>query len=223
MRCPRSVKRFERRGYHHGNLREALVAAACQLILENGPHGFSLIEAARMADVSPSAPYRHFSDRGALLAEVARRGFEQFADRLERSWNGGAPDPITALNRMGRAYIDFAMSERASYAAMFEAEVDVDGDPGLKLAAERAHKALAGAAEALGCKLPDGHKVPASVIFFHIWSLSHGSVSLFRHGLPSKDLRAIGLPALLEQGVAIYLKGLGVALPSTFTTDATKT
>src|SRR5262249_14831680 len=62
---------FERRGYHHGNLREALLDAALTLIAEKGPAGFTIAEAARLAGVSPGAPYRHFRDAEALLAEVA--------------------------------------------------------------------------------------------------------------------------------------------------------
>ena len=60
-----------RRGYHHGNLRKALVDAALRLISRDGPNGFSFADAARAAGVSPAAPYRHFKDRDALIAEVA--------------------------------------------------------------------------------------------------------------------------------------------------------
>ena len=74
--------RGARRGYHHGNLREALVEAALDLIAEKGPAGFTFAEAARHAGVSPAAPYRHFRDRDELLADVARQGFEQFAAAL---------------------------------------------------------------------------------------------------------------------------------------------
>src|SRR6201989_1174242 len=87
---------FERRGYHHGNLREALVEAALALIGEKGPAGFTIAEAARLAGVSPGAPYRHFRDAEALLAEVAVRGFDRFAVLLAAAWNDGRPDPIRA-------------------------------------------------------------------------------------------------------------------------------
>src|SRR5258708_38007642 len=60
----------QRRGYHHGNLREALTEAALELIAQKGPAGFTIAEAARLAGVSPAAPYRHFRDAEALLAEV---------------------------------------------------------------------------------------------------------------------------------------------------------
>src|SRR5262249_7345083 len=68
----------DRRGYHHGTLREALTRAALDLIAAKGPAGFTFAEAARSAGVSPAAPYRHFRDRDALMADVARRGFELF-------------------------------------------------------------------------------------------------------------------------------------------------
>ena len=71
-----SWKRRAREGaYHHGNLREALIQAARELIREKGPAGFTFADAARSAGVSPAAPYRHFRDREALLADVAREGF----------------------------------------------------------------------------------------------------------------------------------------------------
>src|SRR5271169_7157189 len=88
---------YERRGYHHGNLREALVEAALALIAEKGPAGFTIAEAARLAGVSPGAPYRHFRDAEALLAEVALRGFERFAAALAAAWNNGRPDPMRAF------------------------------------------------------------------------------------------------------------------------------
>ena len=71
-----------RRGYHHGNLREALIRAAVDLIAEKGPAGFTFADAARSAGVCPAAPYRHFRDRDALLADVAIRGFERLEDKL---------------------------------------------------------------------------------------------------------------------------------------------
>ena len=70
-----------------------MIAAALELIAEKGPAGFTIAEAARAAGVSPAAPYRHFRDRDALLADVALRGFEQFGDELARIRAGLAPPP----------------------------------------------------------------------------------------------------------------------------------
>src|ERR1700689_4077901 len=76
------------RSYHHGNLREALIRAALDLIAEKGTAGFTFAEAARFAGVTPAAPYRHFRDRDELMANVALRDSEQFAAAL-------APGPGT--------------------------------------------------------------------------------------------------------------------------------
>ncbi len=74
----RKEPRRAERGYHHGNLKEALLQAALGLIAEKGAAGFTFADAARMAGVSPAAPYRHFRDRDELLSSIAQRGFEQF-------------------------------------------------------------------------------------------------------------------------------------------------
>src|ERR1700760_1703994 len=91
--------RAEPRGYHHGNLKEALVRAALELIAEKGPAGFTFADAARWAGVSPAAPYRHFRDRDELIANVARRGFELFADALSKAWDDGKPELMQAFDR----------------------------------------------------------------------------------------------------------------------------
>src|ERR1700744_3836559 len=114
----------QRRGYHHGNLREALVEAAMALIAESGPAGFTIAEAARRAGVSPAAPYRHFREAGALLPEVALRAFERLSRALVQAWREGKPDPIQAFENIGRAYLAFARTEPAFYAAMFEARIN---------------------------------------------------------------------------------------------------
>src|SRR5437667_9787193 len=101
------------RGYHHGNLKEALVRAALELIAQKGPSGFTFAEAARWAGVSAAAPYRHFRDRDELLADVALRGYQQFATALDHAWAEGRPDVHTAFNRLGKAYLNFARSEPA--------------------------------------------------------------------------------------------------------------
>src|SRR3954469_2984863 len=132
----RPEDRNSRRGYHHGNLREALIRAALDLIAQKGPAGFTFADAARWAGVSSAAPYRHFRDRQALLADVARRGFELFEQRLDGAWSGGRPDPFRAFENVGRAYLAFAREQPAFYSAMFEAGLPLDGEPELQQAAD---------------------------------------------------------------------------------------
>ena len=143
-----------RRGYHHGNLREALIQAALDLIAKKGPAGFTFADAARSAGVSSAAPYRHFRDRDALIADIARRGFELFAAHLDRAWDDGRPEPFAAFENVGRAYLAFARGEPAYYSAMFEAGLSFDGDPALRQAADRSFAVLRRASETLCARLP---------------------------------------------------------------------
>ena len=202
---------FERRGYHHGNLREALVEAALSLIADKGPAGFTIAEAARLAGVSPGAPYRHFRDAEALLAEVALRGFERFAGALATAWDGGRPNVLRAFEALGRAYLAFARDEPAYYAAMFETRIAFDNHPGLLAAGDRAFAILREGAERLAADLPPARRPPALMVALHVWALSHGIASLFVRADPSRRKLPMSPEDLLEAGVLVYLQGLGLA------------
>jgi len=202
---------FERRGYHHGNLREALVEAATALIAEKGPAGFTVAEAARLAGVSPAAPYRHFPHAEALLAEVALRGFERLAVTLAAARNDGGPDPVRAFEAIGRAYLGFARDQPAYYAAMFEAPIQFETYPALLTASERAFGILREAADRLSASLPPGKRPPSLMMALHIWALSHGVASLFVRGGPSRRKLPMSPEDLLEAGVLVYLQSLGLA------------
>lgn len=187
----------KRRGYHHGNLKEALVAAAKQLILEKGPYGFSLVEAARYAGVSPAAPYRHYKDRDALLDDVAQIGFERFYQRLEKAMQN-SEHPLQSL---GEAYIRFADEERAFYSAMFAARPPHSGaqdaedadspDAQERFDRRKAFELLMSTAQKYlkpVDKLQSGSDLTQALgadnerarkIGLHIWALSHGIATLF--------------------------------------------
>jgi AcrR family transcriptional regulator len=197
------------RGYHHGNLKEALVRAALELIAQKGPAGFTFAEAARWAGVSPAAPYRHFRDRDELIADVARRGFELFADALLKSWDDGRPDPFTAFDRLGKAYLAFARNEPAYYSAMFEAGIPQEADPNLRQAGDRAFAVLRTATEKLIATMPGPNRPPALMVSLHIWALSHGVASLFGRGDAARRSLPMSPEELLEAGVLVYLRGLG--------------
>lgn len=199
----------DRKSYHHGNLRQALVEATAALIQQLGPQAFTLTEAARRAGVSPAAPYRHFKGRDDLIEEVARQGFLEFADRLETAFDGGRPRPLTAFLRMGQAYLDFARERPGYYMAMFESGISITGNADLAKASEQAQGVLLQAAEALASRLPPGQRPPARMVANHVWAMSHGVVELFSRGKPGG--RSPVEPAeMLESGVIIYLRGLGL-------------
>jgi AcrR family transcriptional regulator len=199
-----------RKGYHHGNLREALIRAALNLIGEKGPAGFTFADAARAAGVSSAAPYRHFRDRDALMADIAKRGFELFRDALKKAWNDGRPNPYVAFEAVGRAYLAFARNEPAHYSAMFEAGISTDLNPGLRQAADEAFAVLRSASEALSAHMPPESRPPALMMSLHIWALAHGIASLFARGDAGR--RKLPMPAedLLEAAILVYLRGVGL-------------
>jgi AcrR family transcriptional regulator len=176
-----------RRGYHHGRLKDALLEAARSLMSERGSAGFTLAEAAKLVGVTAAAPYRHFSDRQALMSELARRGFEIFDQRLAIAWDLGRPDPLQALRRMGEAYLAFARDEPGLYSAMFSHVGALDA-PASGAAATKAleglRQAAAGALRARGA--PEG---VARKLAFEIWSLSHGvaMLTISGHLDPTRD------------------------------------
>ena len=208
----RKDERRAERGYHHGNLKEALLQAALDLIGQKGPAGFTFADAARMAGVSPAAPYRHFRDRDELIASIAQRGFEQFETALTQAWDDGRPETVSAFERVGRAYLKFARDEPAFYSAMFESGLPVDSNPTLMAASERAFAIIRAAAERLAALAPAGTpRPPAMMMALHIWSMSHGVASLFGRGDAARRKLPMSPDDLLEAAVLIYLRGLGFA------------
>jgi AcrR family transcriptional regulator len=198
------------RGYHHGNLKEALIKAALDLIARKGPSGFTFAEAARFAGVSPAAPYRHFRDRDELIASVALRGFTLFEAALARAWDDGRPEPLAAFERMGRAYLDFARTEPAYYSAMFEAGLELSASQPLRDAGDRAFAVLRGAAERLVAQVPQANRPPAFMVALHVWALAHGIAALFGRGDAGSRRVPMSPEELLEAGVLVYLNGLGL-------------
>src|SRR3981081_2555198 len=206
----RKEERRAERGYHHGNLKEALLQAALGLIAEKGPAGFTFADAARSAGVSPAAPYRHFRDRDELLSSIAQRGFEQFEAVLTAAWDDGRPDTITAFERTGKAYLAFAREEPAFYSAMFESGLPIDITPALQAASERAFSVIRAADARLAALAPPGTpRPPAMMMALHIWSMSHGVASLFGRGDAARRKLPMSPEDLLEAQVLIYLRGLG--------------
>lgn len=201
-----------KRGYHHGNLRQALVEAALRLVEAKGPQGFTLAEAAKQAGVTPAAVYRHFAGREELIAEAARQGYEIFADLMEYAYDTGGPSALRAFEATGRAYLAFARRYPGHYVAMFESGISLNANPDLAMAAARGQAVLSRAAEALSQHIPPEKRPPAAMFSAHIWALSHGVVELFARGSPGAKA-PFPPEELLESGIGIYLRGLGLIAP----------
>ena len=201
-----------KRGYHHGNLRQALVEAALRLIEAKGPTGFTLSEAAKQAGVTPAAVYRHFAGRDDLIAEASRQGYAIFADVMEYAFDKGQPSALASFEATGRAYLAFARQYPGHYIAMFESGISVNRTPELAHEASRARAILERAAEALSQHIPPGKRPPAAMFSAHIWAMSHGVVELFARNSPG-TASPFAPEELLESGIGIYLRGLGLIPP----------
>lgn len=201
-----------KRGYHHGNLRQALVDAALELIGAKGPTGFTLSEAAKQAGVTPAAVYRHFEGREDLIAEAARQGYEIFADLMEFAYESGQPSALSSFEATGRAYLAFARKHPGHYVAMFESGISVNRTPELAIVSARANGVLEKAAAALSEYASPGKRPPSTMFSAHIWAMSHGVVELFARGAAGSR-SPFSPEELLEAGIGIYLRGLGLVPP----------
>lgn len=197
--------------YHHGNLREALVQAAMSMIAERGLAGFAIAELARVVGVSTAAPYRHFKDRTAVIAEVARRGFQQLAAELDGARQSGGTDPVLVIERLAQAYLAFAGRDPSVYATMFQVEFQVGEHPDLVRAREAAFGELRTACVAVCANSRPAGRPPAHMVALHIWSMMHGIATLFAsHEGDSRRLLPMAPEELLEAGLLIYLRSLGL-------------
>lgn len=201
-----------KRGYHHGNLKQALIDAVLELIAEAGPRGFTMAEAAKRADVSAAAPYRHFTGREELIIEIARQGFDLFADLLEYAYKDGQPSPLAAFEAVGRAYLAFARKHPGHYMAMFESGIAPSSTTDLAAACARANAVLIRAAGDLSRRMPADRRPPTEMFAAHVSAMSHGIVELYARSAPGS--RTPFTPEeLLETGIGIYLRGLGFLDP----------
>ena len=92
----RSAVRPKKR-FHHGDLREALIAATRELLIEHGPDGFTLADACRRAGVTTAAPYKHFRDKQEILEEIVLRGFAELTAANTKAVAEGGPGTIAGI------------------------------------------------------------------------------------------------------------------------------
>lgn len=184
----------ERRGYHHGNLREALIERAIALLDDGArPDAVSVRALAANLGVSPAAPYRHFATGDALLAAIATRGFERLGDDLDAAGDD--------LERLGAAYLAFAVARPQLYRAMFALPRETAaGDPELAAASGRAYARLRAAVERHHASGRGRLATPAATLA--AWAYVHGLASLAIDGLVAPEAMAEpGLTAVLTRGL----------------------
>lgn len=192
------------KSYHHGDLREALVVAAVDLLEEKGLSSFTLRECARRAGVSHAAPAHHFATAADLLAEIAARGFERFVEALGKAADSVEASPSARLAAMGRAYIAFALANPAVYGLMFRSGAGPLQSPHLKTASAAAWQQLCdGVAASLGPGRQDEITAKAAVV----WALVHGMATLMLDGkLPPGTARGVDPVATIGPALAGLLR-----------------
>lgn len=199
-----------REAYHHGDLRNALIASAVRLIEQGGEAAFSLREAARDVGVSANAAYRHFDDKSALLTAAAADGLEQLArrmlkamDRAAESGNQERP-AVARFKAVGRAYVEFALARPELFRLMFSGsgvECLTAGAAGL--ATPTPWELLGRSLDALVADgvLPADRREGAEL---KAWSVVHGFASLALAGhsaVPTGRQRHAALEATLDFAV----------------------
>src|SRR5271154_5717897 len=124
--------------YHHGELREALVAAGRKLLEEKGLRSFTLRECARRAEVSHAAPAHHFASIDDLLAEIATRGYHELTEAMMAEARRVNGDAVARLVAQGVGYMAFAAANPVLFQLMFSREANRFDAPGLLAAAKSA-------------------------------------------------------------------------------------
>ena len=140
------------------------------------------------------------------------QGYEIFGDLMEFAYGKGLPSALSAFESTGRAYLAFARKYPGHYVAMFESGISIQRTPELNAAANRAMGVLEKAARELSQHIPADKRPPPQMFSAHIWAMSHGVVELFARSAPGT--RSPFTPEdLLESGIGIYLRGLGLIAP----------
>ncbi len=198
--------------YHHGDLRDALILAAAQLIEENASVDFAMIDAARRAGVSSAAPYRHFKDKDALLeavSQLAFLGLTAATREVAASHPVGSEQSIIAL---GKAYIAYVMKHRAFYDLMwgdmglrgFEAaDMDIKTSGFYVLVESVQHWCD-------GMSMSDYN---AQELAVKLWAVGHGLACLAMNQQLDKFLPHVDVYSLLESSTGTFLEGLRRSLP----------
>ena len=198
--------------YHHGDLRSALLDAAGRILDKQGAAELSLRETAKIAGVSPAAPYRHFASKDALLAVLAEDGFEELDQVLKTAAERHPGRPRAQLQDLAAAYLRLAARRPHFFRMMFSVDLGPSRvDEGIVRACDRvAH----GLAQTLTQGLPSPARVgtKAEQAFLLYWSTVHGyAMLLIDHKLDDLGLSLDAHCEKLSELLLPVFKGLGIA------------
>jgi AcrR family transcriptional regulator len=187
----------DKKAYHHGDLREALIAAAVDIIADEGVDKISLRQLARQSGVSHGAPAHHFKDRTGLFTAIATRGFERLHQELTARVEAAANTPKARLNASGIAYVLFAVHSPGYFKVMFRAELLDRGDPGFDAASKRSYRVLREAiADVRAGQSMTARQIDLEVV--RAWSQAHGLATLWLNGALGEAQGGDDIEALVE-------------------------
>ncbi|GAA1622213.1 TetR/AcrR family transcriptional regulator [Kribbella alba] len=202
-----------RNAYHHGDLRNALIAAAAELAEQGGPPAVTIRAAARVVGVTPTAAYRHFSGHEALLAAAKAYSLDQMGIVMRKRLAGlpDEPDPARAamarIEAIGRGYVEFALSQPGLFRTAFTVDV---AKPPLDISApDGPHQMLVKGVDELiklgfvGEEYRVGSEVAA-------WSLVHGLSLLMLEG-PLSRLPQAEREAVVDQAINTFVRSFWTA------------
>ncbi len=186
--------------YHHGDLRQSLIDAACKHLRESGADTLSLRALAREVGVSQTAPYRHFESKAALFRAIATYGFEMLRDATSKVAKEYADDPETAIVEIGVAYINFALENPEKYQLFFDSSlVDFKQSEALMQCGTEAFEVVTGVIQ-IG--IDQGVFIDRPVVepAGTIWASIHGATSLLLGKEPA--IREAGLQTPVTDAMA---------------------
>lgn len=195
--------------YHHGELREALVAAGRRLLEERGLRGFTLRECARRAEVSHAAPAHHFASIDDLLAEIATRGYRELVAAMEAELGRAKNEPASRLVAQGIGYMAFAAANPALFQVMFNREASRFETPGLAEAAKAAYLLHGAAVDAV---IPKASAEVRKRMTDFAWASVHGYITLVLEGQigegeSPRTIKARSLAALAAMAETVVRAG----------------
>lgn len=165
-----------KRSYHHGDLREALIAATHRLLVEKGAEGFTLADACRLAGVTTAAPYKHFRDKHEILQEIVERGFDLLAERSVAAVQAKGEGTLDGIIAMGHAYLAFAVEETAVFRLMFGQSQEVKRAPEVATRGRACFSGVIAQVEVYCAR--NSVSGDARQIALELWTLVHGAACL---------------------------------------------
>jgi AcrR family transcriptional regulator len=168
----------DKKRYHHGDLRNALLDAGLEILAREGIGAVTLRAIAARAGVSHAAPAHHFGNLRGLMTALAAIAFDRLYASVDTAKAGAAKEPIEQARAAGTGYVDFARHNPGLFRLMFSSSLIDYADPGLQLAAKRAYEQLLDTAAPAVAQRGGGASEDVSAVALQLWCTVHGFAHL---------------------------------------------